>query len=430
MSQKPQIILLAGGKSRRFWPIENKLTLKFLGRSWLEWQIDKLINLGFSEIILVSTKDIIERFAGRHVKGVIQQGGGQAAAIISAQDLITDRPILVVNANDLVESKLFKNLLKIIDRQHNVLVGVKVKDYFPGGYLVLNGNTVVKVVEKPGEGKEPSNYVKLVCDYFQNGRQLITAIQSITSTNADSLYELALSNMMRQGIKFDMLEYQDIWIPLKYPWQILLLMNYLLSQIKKSIIHSSAKIHKTTTISGPVILEKGVRVMEYSKLVGPMYVGTGTIIGNHCLVRQSLIGKECVIGFSSDITRSYIGNNCWFHTNYIGDSVVADEVTLGAGTILANLRFDEGKIYSLVQNQRIYTGLNKFGAIIGYRTRIGIESQVMPGIKIGQNCIVGPGIILQQDLSNNQRCYIKQSYLVEGNLSQITSNRQDFKQKL
>ena len=39
-------------------------------------------------------------------------------------------------------------------------------------------------------------------------------------------------------------------------------------------------------------------------------------------------------GFNTDITRSYIGDNCWFHSNYIGDSVLEGNVSMGSGAAI------------------------------------------------------------------------------------------------
>jgi bifunctional UDP-N-acetylglucosamine pyrophosphorylase/glucosamine-1-phosphate N-acetyltransferase len=204
----------------------------------------------------------------------------------------------------------------------------------------------------------------------------------------------------------------------------------MLGKIHTSVIHPSVSIHPTATISGPVILEANVRVMEYAKLVGPLYVGAGTIIGNHTLIRASHIGENSVIGFSSDVTRSYIGNNSWFHSNYVGDSIVADDVGMGAGATLANLRLDEGEVYSTVKGQRIPTERNKLGTMIGNGVRIGVGTYLMPGVKVGQNSVVGAGCVLQSDLAENKLCFSKQTHQITENVMSNARNRDRFRQKI
>ena len=334
------VLLLSGGTSSRFWPLTHKMSQQFLGKSFLDRQIEQLKDCGFKNIVVVSNTKLGTDFSSS-VPTVVQKGNGQGAAILSAATYIKTKPILVINADDLVSPLLYKKILEIAGADKNILVGYKTKRYFPGGYLVLNGKKIAHIVEKPGEGNEPSSFVRLVCDYFPSSDVLFNFLNKIPNTNADTHYEDTLTAMMKSGEFFEMLEYEDVWIPVKYPWQALTLMDHYLAQIKKSTIAKSAMIHETATISGPVFIEEGVRVLEYAKLTGPLYIGKNSIIGNHSLIRYSIVGKNSVIGFGSDVTRSYLGSNVWLHSNYIGDSVLSDNVAMGAGSVLANLRLDK-----------------------------------------------------------------------------------------
>ncbi len=236
--------------------------------------------------------------------------------------------------------------------------------------------------------------------------------------------------MMQNGEQFEMLEYEDTWIPVKYPWHALSAGEYYLGTLKRKIIAKNAVIHKTAIIEGQVVIEEGVRVMEYAKIVGPAYIGKNALVGNHTLIRETLIGENTVVGFGSEITRSYIGSNCWFHTNYIGDSVVSDNVGVGAGAVFANLRLDENEIQSAIKEDRLGTGRVKLGAIVGEGARIGIESQLMPGVKVGRNSVVGPGVILVNDLPDNKKCLNQQSLVIIDNQDSSTKDRSKFRSKL
>lgn len=408
-----QVILLAGGKSTRFWPLTHKLLLPFCGKNLIEHQLELLERVGLKDIMLVGTAEVVKRFAGGGLKTVIQKGDGQDAAILSAKNYIKSDPILVVNADDIVSTSLFESLLYLADEKKNLLVGYKTPTYFPGGYLVLDGKRVVEIQEKPGVGKEPSQFVRLVCDYFLNGQQLLEYIRKYPRKDAISGYENAVSKMMKEGEVFEMLEYEDTWIPLKYPWQTLDVMNYFLSQIKDSCVDKSAKVHASASINGNVWIGENTRILEYAKIVGPAYIGAGGVIGNHTLVRNSMIGENSVVGFGTEITRSYIGQDSWFHTNYVGDSVISANVGLGAGAVLANLRLDEKEIYSSVKTERLGSKKIKLGTMIGENVRIGIEAQLMPGVKIGKGCIVGPGVILTHDLPEQKYCYVRQSHAIK-----------------
>jgi len=424
------VLLLSGGKSTRFWPLPHKMLLPFLGKSFIEHQINFLKTVGCEDIVVVVNSEIATQINGEGITVETQQGEGQAAAILSARQFITDNPLLVLNADDVISSSLISRLLEFSGRK-NLLTGFHTTEYFPGGYLELVGKQVKRVIEKPGKDKTPSSYVRLVCDYFSRGIDIINYLEKVPhAVKSDDRYERALSAMMVAGEQFEMLSYSDTWLPIKYPWHTLAAMDYFLATITSSQIDASVQVHATATITGLVVLEAGVRVMEYAKLVGPLYIGKNTIIGNHTMVRSSMIGENSVIGFGSDITRSYIGSNTWLHTNYVGDSVLANNVGVGAGAVFANLRFDEKNVNSTVTKERIDTGRSKLGVMIGENSRIGVGVHTMPGIKIGSNCVVGATVLLDHDVPDNTRIFTKQSHTVMKNQEPVSIDRTKFRKKI
>jgi acetyltransferase-like isoleucine patch superfamily enzyme len=68
-----------------------------------------------------------------------------------------------------------------------------------------------------------------------------------------------------------------------------------------------------------------------------------------------------------------------------------------------------------VKGNKLATGRDKFGAIIGTGAFLAVDVMTMPGIKVGERAQVGPGTHVQQDLANDARLYVKQAQvLVEG----------------
>ena len=183
-------------------------------------------------------------------------------------------------------------------------------------------------------------------------------------------------------------------------------------------------------LEGPVRIGNNVKVFENTKIVGPTYIGDNTIIGSNNIIRESMIGQHCVTGFNTDIARSYIGDNCWFHSNYIGDSVLEGNVGVGAGTVLANFRLDEGEIQSSIVGNRVNTNRNKLGAMIARDVRIGVNTSIMPGVKIGTNSLIGAGLVIDQDVPEHSFCMGKQPFEIKKNTRKVTSQRAAYKAKL
>jgi len=86
------------------------------------------------------------------------------------------------------------------------------------------------------------------------------------------------------------------------------------------------------------------------------------------------------------------------HLSYVGDSVIAEDVNFGAGTLIANLRFDEKEVKVNIKGQRVSSGRKKLGAFIGAHVRTGINVTILPGVKIGAYARIYPGAVVNRDV--------------------------------
>lgn len=88
--------------------------------------------------------------------------------------------------------------------------------------------------------------------------------------------------------------------------------------------------------------------MNGSYIEGPVIIGEECKIGPNCYIRPyTSIGDKCHIGNACEIKNSIIMNNSNIpHQNYVGDSIIGENCNLGAGTKIANLRFDR-KVFLL-----------------------------------------------------------------------------------
>jgi bifunctional UDP-N-acetylglucosamine pyrophosphorylase/glucosamine-1-phosphate N-acetyltransferase len=402
-----KVVLLAGGIGKRMFPIiEDKFLLKFCGKPLLIHQIDMLRSAGFDEFVIIGNpfniKAIKEMTQGMKVELAVQkQPKGMANALITAEKLLKEDGLLVVSTNDVVDVSAYKSVLNVKDAD-SVIMGCEMEQYFPGGYLVLDGKNIKGVVEKPGAGNEPSDVVNVVVHLHRNSRELFRYMKS-AKTNKDDQYEVAMDNMIKDGFKFKVSRYCGFWRPVKFPWHIFDICDYFLSRIKGRQIAPDAKIAKSAVVEGDVMIGRGAKIFGNAMVKGPAYIGDGAVVGNNALVRDySHIGANSVVGFATEVTRSYVGDNCWFHSNYIGDSVISDNCSFGAGSVTANFRFDEGDIND--------TGRGKLGCIMGENCKTGINVSLMPGVKIGPNSIVGPHVMLHKDLGPDKIALLKQGH--------------------
>ena len=430
------VIVLAAGESTRFWPFEEKNTIQVFGKPLFLHQLEFLSRNGFSHIIVVANpknETLIRRSLPSFCDLTIQKKpGNQAYAILAAAPYVKGKSVLIVNANDFVEDSLLTDVRKHIkDKSTEAsLVGYKVNSYFPGGYLVTEGKYVRDVIEKPGVGNEPSNLVRIVFDYFRESDVLFSTLRKIKSPKGD-IYEQAVSQLLRSKIlKATLVKYRKKWSPLKYPWHMLPVSEHFLRNLK-GYRGRNTQIAKDAVLSGPVYIEDGVKIFEQSKIVGPCYLGKNVIIGNHTLVRKSVVEEGSVLGFGCDVTRSYIGPKSWFHANYLGDSVIGKNVSFGSGAVTANLRLDEKEILSMVSDEKIQTGLRKLGVICGDDVRVGVHASLMPGVKIGQGSVVGPNVVCLDDVSSDTVYFVEQKVVAKKKTQYIgKKERQSFRKKI
>lgn len=423
------VLLLAGGDSSRFWPLKDKHSLSFIGRPLPQYSLIQLQKFGFKNIIIVVNSNNIHLFEKLKSEfndlsiTLVRQidPRGMAGAVVSAQKYILGKKLLIVSPSDVYEDVLLSDFQKIVKGESDgILAGTIVKSYFPGGYLTVSNGIITSLIEKPESSKTPSNIVTFVFDYFKNSKFLIEEIQKVRSTHDDNCYEQAINGLIKRGLIFKFLNYKGFWGYLKYPWHTLNLTFYFLHKLDGKNIKRTT-ISKSSTIIGDVFIDEGVKILENAKIVGPSYIGKGSIIGNNSIIRESIIGAHCMVGYNTEITRSYIGNNCWFHTNYIGDSIVSDNVSMGAGTILANFKLGEDTIKTTIMGQKFDTNKIKFGSVIGTNVRIGVNTSIMPGVKIGKNCVIGAAVYLDRDLPNGKFCIIKNiQYTIKNNKISIT----------
>jgi bifunctional UDP-N-acetylglucosamine pyrophosphorylase/glucosamine-1-phosphate N-acetyltransferase len=97
------------------------------------------------------------------------------------------------------------------------------------------------------------------------------------------------------------------------------------------------------------------------------------------------------------------------HLSYVGDSILGEKCNLGAGTIIANYRFDSRSVKMTVKDQLVDTGRRKLGAVLGDNVKTGIKSIFMPGVKVGINSWIGPNFMVERDLPPNAMAFLKQN---------------------
>ncbi len=396
-------IFLAAGQSSRTEPISNKNFLEFCGEPLFIKLLKNAKKGGLSDFILVAQESNATKYKKllNHFKFtaevVIQKRleEGQAGGVkIGLKKVPDNEPVFVLGGNDLIAPETYKNIIKQSKGIDGAILAKKIKQYFPGGYLQIdNKKKISRIIEKPGKGNEPSDLINIVAHFFTRAKDFKTALREAKSKN-DDVYEIALQNLFREK-NFIAVEYRDIWKTIKYSWHILDMMDFYLNT-QKNYISNTAKIAKNATLKGEnIIISDNVKIYENSTIQGPCFIGKNSIIGNNALIRNSMIGSKCTIGFNTEIARSYLAGNITTHFAYIGDSIIDENVNFGAFSCTANLRLDKKNIRVEIRKEKLDSKRRKLGAIVGKGSQIGVHAKLMPGIKLKKDSLVLPGEVMK-----------------------------------
>ena len=179
-------------------------------------------------------------------------------------------------------------------------------------------------------------------------------------------------------------------VKLKHPWEALKLLEKL--QPAEDI---KGQIETGVLWDVPIVLGKNSVIKAPSRIEGPVIIGEDTVIGPFAYLRGPLIiGNNCKIG-TTEVKSSIIMDSTFAaHFSYIGDSVVGKKCNLGAGSKLANFRFDGDLIKVSIEKETYKTGLRKLGAILEDGVNLGCNSVLNPGVYVKKNGKVMPGSVV------------------------------------
>ncbi|MDD2404242.1 MAG: hypothetical protein PHV75_07290 [Victivallaceae bacterium] len=185
---------------------------------------------------------------------------------------------------------------------------------------------------------------------------------------------------------------------LRYPWDILAMCEQVVANIEKNRFDGT--VREGVTIDGVLWVGRGSVILPGVYIEGKVIIGENCKIGPNCYLRgNTYIGDNCHVGQAVEIKNSMLMNKVSAgHLSYLGDSIVAENTNLGAGTITANLRHDGKNHRSSVNGMLVDSGRRKFGTVIGECVHTGIHTTIYPGRKLWPGISTVPGEIVTKDI--------------------------------
>ncbi|MDD5093316.1 MAG: sugar phosphate nucleotidyltransferase [Dehalococcoidia bacterium] len=385
-------VILAAGEGKRMHPLtytRPKVMVPIAGKPILEHVILEIKQSGITEIVFVvgyfdqAIRDYFgdgERWGLKIEYATQRKQTGTADAVATIKNLVGPH-FLLANGDAVIKSEFIR---EAIAGDANKMSLIELKDTADMGVVEVDEQRVRRIHEKVQN--PPSNLVN--AGLYRFTPEIFEAI-SETPKSTRGEYELtdSLQLLIDRGVP---VAYQMIgsWINISYPWDLLQANEELLAELES---RSEGDVEENVVLKGFVSVGKGSVIRSGSYIVGPVIIGEGCDIGPNCYIRPSTaIGDRCHIGAAVEVKNSIIMNNTKIpHLSYVGDSIIGENCNLGAGTKVANLKLNKRN----VQVGGIDTGRRKLGAILGDGVQTGINCSLNVGCSIGNDTIVGPGMV-------------------------------------
>ena len=409
-----EAVVLAAGKGERLWPLTEtrpKPLLPVSNRPILERSLEALVHSGIQTVVVVVNykSEMVQEQLGNgsrigcEIEYVRQKSPrGTANAVGAARERLSGQDrFLVVYGDDYFDREAVKGFVTNAQKNDGCTMGTtKVDDASSFGKIETKGGLVTAIREKmakAGPGLVNSGL------YLMNQSIFSTVKKTVRSNRGEFELTDSLSMLIKSGEPVHSHQLKDSgWLGISYPWDLLEANTRVLNQEKVML---NGTIEEGVSLKGSLVLEEAAVVKSGSRIEGPVHIGKRCHIGPNAYLRaHSCLGDDVKVGAACEVKNSVVMAGTKIpHLSYVGDSVIGEGCSLGAGTITANLRFDEAAIKSQVNAVMVDSGRKKLGAILGDHVRTGINVSIFPGVKIGQGAWLGPSAIIERDVVSGAR---------------------------
>ena len=192
---------------------------------------------------------------------------------------------------------------------------------------------------------------------------------------------------VKENYSLDQTIAKDIFNGVTYPWEVLPKISSFILELGATLsedeyekrgenvwVAKSAKVASTAFINGPAIIGKDAEVRHCAFIRGNAIVGEGAVVGNSTELKNVILFNKVQVP----------------HYNYVGDSVLGYKSHMGAGSITSNVKSDKKLVVVKAGEEKIETGMKKFGAMLGDEVEVGCGSVLNPGTVVGNHSNIYP----------------------------------------
>ncbi len=343
-------IILCAGKGTRLRPLtftNAKQLIPVANKPVILYSIEKILAAGISEIGMIVNPENAFAFKetlgdganfGVHLTYIVQEEPkGLAHAVKLSKDFIGSDKFLMYLGDNMIQEDLskFVNNFSESDLNASILL-TPVEDPSRFGIAVVDGDTVVKVVEKP---QNPPSNLAIIGVYLFDPL-IFEGIDNIRpSWRGELEITDAIQYLIGHGHKVQGHVVYGWWKDAGRPKDLLEANRRVLSNVKNS--RNLGTINGGTIMEGHVVIEKGAEIVD-SVIRGPIIIGEGALIIN------SYLGPYTSVGPKVTIENSEIENSILLENSTIRDvGVRIDSSIIGKNATVSSME-TKPKVHNLV----------------------------------------------------------------------------------
>lgn len=417
-------IILAAGQGSRMNSSLPKVLHPIGGKTMLQHVIDSCRQLDCEKLAIIyghGGELVQERSDAVDISWVFQaEQKGTGHAVLQAYNLIADEHIVVIAYGDvpLIKSETLDLLVSKLSNAALSVLTTKLDDPTGYGRIIRDNKSKINAIVEEKDTSENQKLVNEVNTGFiaAKGKDLKRWLNQIKPNNNQAEYYLTdcIALAVQEGGLVEAAVCDD-------PFEVQGVNNRIQqAQLERAYQHEQANqlMLKGVTLADPSRIDvrgilkvgKDVFIDVSNVFIGKNEIGNNVTIHPNCVIENTVIGDNTEIQANSIIESAIIGNDCSVgpfarvrpntvlsdgakvgnfveikksqvgrgskisHLSYIGDTVMGDNVNIGAGTITCN-----------------YDGVNKFQTTIGNDVFVGSDTQLVAPVEVANGSTIGAG---------------------------------------
>ena len=433
-------VILAAGSGTKFWPynvVRNKVAFPIANVPAVRRVVDALAAQGVTRLVVVvgpgeaSVRHALHGAAGdiRYVRQATPAGTADAvlhaAAHLEGDFLVVYGDVVTDPANVAAVCAAFQEQRPLAAALVQPLAHEDPRDWIVAH---VDDGALRGVEGHPRDGSQRVGGVFAfrhdALPFLRDNPGVMTQVPVGGMPPVDCELAQSLQLMIDEGHDVRAVTTVGYHVDLDKPWHILeagqRIIAHMAATLTASVIPSSARIHDGAELDGPVVLGENVTIGNRVVVRGPLWAGADASITNGAILDGPVVvGQEtqvrdyCLIGGHSSLgARGVYGHGaefsgvaldtvyCYHYCEIWG--VVGQATDFGAATVCGNLRFDDGDTVWRVKGRAERPSHAANAAYFGDFMRTGVNAVIMPGRRMGAYSVVGPGVILYDDLPDRR----------------------------